>query len=481
MKKFKSIKSKLILFYSFILFVIISIFVFSLYYTMKNNLMSAVNSKIEFIQDELKIFTQNELDNLLMYKNNRKFIYEEDPDFIIFDKSDNKFKINSKGEIEYRNFYIEIINLHNRKSVLKSLNMKQNMFKINSDIYNENTKYKTIDFITKDYKSIYKTLVIDKKYLIIVSTSIKNIEEQMMTLLIYSFSFACLLFIASIFLAFILIRKIIEPMNNITLSAKQLNANDLSKRLNVLKSNDEFEQLGDTFNDMFEQIEDSFIQLKKFNSDASHELKTPLTIIIGEIEVLLKKPRSNDEYKNTINSIHEETKNLISIVNTLLMLTSINNKDIKNSFKINDINSILLKVYEEYFFIAQEKKIMLDIKNIEIIELFCNDLLIKSVFTNIIDNAIKYSPKFTKVLIDLKIENESLYFTVIDEGIGIKEEDKKDIFSRFFRSEKSHNKKIKGYGLGLSIVKHIIKLHNGQINIRNNKVNGTVFEIIIPL
>lgn len=478
--KFKSIKNKILFYYSILLVVIFLIFSTSLYFAIKYSLEDSITKKLHIAEEEISYFINDELELLEEYKrkNNRNYMYDEDPDIIVFDKKTKEYKVNTLKEIVLKDIYLEIRNRHTDETIVKSINMKDNRFNFDENIGKDETKL-IIDFISVDHESIYKIENKNKKYSIHIATSLKETQDQLLNVLYIIIFFSIVLFIITFVLASYLIQKTINPMKEILSSAKELKAHDLSKRLSVSKSNDEFEELGNTFNDMFDEIEDSFIKLKKFNSDASHELKTPLTIISGEIEVLLKKERTNEEYKTSLVSIFEETQNLKDIVNILLTLTSTNDKQIKKDFKKQDINDILLKVYEEYFFIAQKRNIVLDIESIHISTLYCDEILIRSMFTNLIDNAIKFSKENTRIIVDLKDKQQEVIFKIIDEGIGIQDKQKELIFDRFYRADESHNKKIKGYGLGLSIVKNIINLHNGEINIYDNKPNGSIFEIKI--
>ena len=475
----KSIKNKILFYYSLILFLVIVVFSVSLYQTIKYNIESDLIKNIHFIEDEINYFIEDDIDGLIknIENKNKNFVYEADPDLISYDSKNGEYKLDTTSEADIRGFYIEIKDLQTGKSIIRSLNMKESRFDKFNFVLDNKERELIIDFISKDNKSIYKAEMIDKKYSVHIAKSLKDINEQLTDMLKISIVFSILLFIITFILSSYLIKKTIMPMKEILSSAKDLKAHDLSKRLDVPASNDEFEELGNTFNDMFDEIESSFEKLKKFNSDASHELKTPLTIISGEIELLLKKDRSTKEYKEALTSIFEETQNLKNIVNTLLMLTNINKGDFTNKFKKFDINDILLKVYEEYFFIAQKQNIILDIKNLDVCSLKCDDVLIRSLFSNLIDNAIKFSNEHTKVIIDLVENEKNIVFKVIDEGIGLSKMQKKNIFDRFYRADESHNKRIKGFGLGLAIVKNIAEIHNIQINVSDNRPQGSIFEI----
>ena len=213
-------------------------------------------------------------------------------------------------------------------------------------------------------------------------------------------------------------------------------------------------------------IEESIKRLKIFNSNVSHELKTPLTIMKGEIEVALM---NNECDKELLKSLLSEINYINEITDKLLFLTK---KDAlnKNNFEDIDLGDIILEMFEKY---SKKIKIDLNIKEDEYI-IKGDKTLLKIAISNIIENSIKY--KATKLNIILKKEKNKIVLIVKDNGIGIPKEKLPFIFDEFYRVDESRNKKIKGFGLGLSIVKSIIKLHNGDIKLKSE---GKGVEVII--
>lgn len=229
------------------------------------------------------------------------------------------------------------------------------------------------------------------------------------------------------------------------------------------------------------KLRQSLKHIKRFSSDVSHELKTPLTAMKGELEVTLKENRSKEEYRSVLSSCLEEVDKLQSIVKNLLMLTYIEKESLKNKFITHALDDILLRAVDELLVIAHQKEIGLEIETLDIVTLTCDDVLLKTVFTNLIENAIKYSPpKTTSTLSLVKKEHHAL-FCIEDEGNGIEEDKLPHIFERFYRADTSRSKHIKGYGLGLSLVKQIVELHLGQIQATNKTTGGLRIEVKLPL
>ncbi|MBE0491771.1 MAG: HAMP domain-containing histidine kinase [Sulfurospirillum sp.] len=228
------------------------------------------------------------------------------------------------------------------------------------------------------------------------------------------------------------------------------------------------------------KLRESLRQIKRFSSDVSHELKTPLTVMKGEIEVVLKENRSKEEYRNVLISNLEEVDKLQSIVKNLLMLTYIEKESLKNKFTLQALDDIFLSSLDELMVVASQKNISFKVIQLDIIYLKCDDILLKTVFTNLIENAIKYSPETTTITLSLEKKENYAYFCIEDQGNGIEEEKLPHIFERFYRADMSRSKYIKGYGLGLSLVKQIVELHLGEITAHNKKPKGLRVVVKLP-
>ena len=209
-------------------------------------------------------------------------------------------------------------------------------------------------------------------------------------------------------------------------------------------------------------IESSFRRLKIFNSNVSHELKTPLTIMKGEIEVALMNDECGEEL---LNSLLNEINYINEITDKLLFLTKKDSLN-KQNFEEIDIEGIILELFEKY---TKKISINLDIEDEEYY-LRGDKTLLMIAISNLIENSIKYGA--TKIDIILKKEKNKIVLKIKDNGIGIPKVKLPFIFDEFYRVDESRNKKVKGFGLGLSIVKSIITLHNGKIKLNSDGQNG---------
>lgn len=272
--------------------------------------------------------------------------------------------------------------------------------------------------------------------------------------------------------------KILKSINKITKTANKIYVTDFASEIPQPKYDDEIKELVDSFNLMIGRLKSGVQLLEQFNCDVSHELKTPLTVIKGEIEITLNKPRTQEYYEKTLQTIENETNQIQSIVDNLLLLTKYTKENIRQTFTEVCLSSLLLSIIEKFNSQLQNKNIQLHIKRFEPVSIQGNQVLIGTIFSNLIDNAIKYSNEDTHINVSL-YKNKKIHFIIRDQGIGIANNHLDKVKNRFYRIDESRNKKIKGFGLGLSIVSNSIELHEGTIEIRSIKNKGTVVEVIL--
>lgn len=221
-------------------------------------------------------------------------------------------------------------------------------------------------------------------------------------------------------------------------------------------------------------VEESFKKQKEFIADASHELKTPLSVIIANAEALENEP----EEKKWLNNIKSEGERMNGLISDLLNMAEIENEKPQENFKEENISKAVENVVLTFESLMFEKNIQLDYKIIENIKLKCNENQIKQVVAILIDNAIKHCEKEGKINIKLYIEKNNIILEVQNTGEEIPKEEQSKIFERFYRADKSRNRNENRYGLGLAIAKTIIEKHNGKIEVKSEK-RLTTFKVII--
>lgn len=312
----------------------------------------------------------------------------------------------------------------------------------------------------------------DKDIYIELSTSLKDkIEPQMVHLKDILMVLIPILLILSIISGYFIIKSSLYPVKKAIDEVKDIESHNLDKRITTISSNDEIEELITTFNFMLDKLDDSFSKIKRFSNDVSHELKTPLTIIRGEIELGLRKERTNDEYKGILKSTLEETKSLQELINSLLFLSKSNNKEIEQQFMDVELDEVLTEVIAQNKQLIEKKNIKFYFHDFENIIVQGHPLLLKILIGNIIQNSLKYSHKNS--VVDISLTTKQLI--IKDYGVGIKEDDLKNIFDRFYRVDDARSGT--GYGLGLSIVKSIANIHKFTIDVKSKYEEFTKFTI----
>jgi signal transduction histidine kinase len=330
-------------------------------------------------------------------------------------------------------------------------------------------------FEDEEFFNLLYTLPIDDKMTIAlfwhhIPNKAEDVEETLWVL-------DPILFLLLLFLVSKLIDKILIPIKNITNTANEISISDFSKSIELPQSENELKDLVSSFNKMIARIKEGVLNIEQFNNDVSHELKTPLTVIKGEVEVTLDRPRKPKEYIKSLKVIEEEATHIESIVNELLLLSRYTSSTIPQSFEICHLENILFETIRTYTPKAKQKNISLHVKQTHPFTLKANALLIKTIFSNLLDNAIKYSLEGKNVFLSLYLEDEKINFLIEDEGIGIPQNKLPFITQRFYRVDDSRNKRTKGFGLGLAIVKNAVFLHNATLHVTSSEKIGTTIRI----
>lgn len=275
--------------------------------------------------------------------------------------------------------------------------------------------------------------------------------------------------------------KALEPIARVVNRVDEISISSLNVRVDEGNGNDEIAKLAQTFNSMLARLEASFLSQKNFIANASHELRTPLTSITGQLEVTLLNTRSGGEYQKVMHSVLEDIKSLNTLSNRLLVLAQSGAEEKEKRMVHLRIDDLLWTLKEELmrhnpsFVITIDLDEDLDDENKLTIK--GDEQLMKTALSNIIENGCKYSQdNTTNVTLHSSKFGVSIDFK--DKGIGIPEDEIPKIFEPFYRG--SNTKSIKGHGIGLSMVKGIIKLHKGVIQLSSSVKTGTKVTISLP-
>lgn len=274
---------------------------------------------------------------------------------------------------------------------------------------------------------------------------------------------------------YLIIRSSLKPVRDMTETADAIaKSNDLTKRIHIEDGTDEVHKLGKVFNEMLDSLENASKRERQFSSDVSHELRTPISVIMAESEYGVKYTDSVEDAKESFDVIERQSKRMTSMINQILELSRLDSRlevpkqEVKLSEKIKH-------TLEDYKILFDNKNIKLSITIEEDISIYANEALIMRMIDNLLSNALKYAE--TEVTVCLAKRNR-IILEVADDGIGISDNEKKLIWDRFYKVDKSRTTtEDNSSGLGLSITKKILELHDGRIAVLDNKPKGTRFVV----
>jgi heavy metal sensor kinase len=278
-----------------------------------------------------------------------------------------------------------------------------------------------------------------------------------------------------------LLGRALRPVDEIVSSAERITFKDLNQRLPVPHTGDEFERISQALNRMIERLHETFQIANRFSGDASHELRTPLTIIQGELEAYMKEPSLSPESLERVGNILEEVLRLSRIVEGLLLVSRLEGGEAQMKRETIDLGELVTMTAEQMELLGKDKLLTLegDISPHVLVE--GDELRLRQVMVNLIDNAIKYTPEGGTILLKVYAKRDKAFIEIIDTGIGISATALPQIFNRFFRAEEAKFARTEGSGLGLAIVHSITEAHRGSVHVESNENQGTKFRVELPL
>ncbi|WP_300564639.1 HAMP domain-containing sensor histidine kinase [Flavobacterium sp.] len=316
-----------------------------------------------------------------------------------------------------------------------------------------------------------------KAYLLIAmsledATSVLNNLSRVLSIL-----YPIVLLLLFVFARFIAGRSI-RPINAIIETSNVISQENLKSRITLPQNKDELYTLSLTINNLLDRIESAIDREKQFTSDASHEFRTPLSVIKGTLEVLIRKPREKEEYENKINFCISEVDRLNNLVDQLLLLARFENQKQSVVIETISLNDIINETVNRF-----SDKIQM--KEVTVIQSFSKEFqtatdayFVSIIFSNLLSNALKYSNPKGTISILLTDENERIRCKIKDNGIGISTDDLDKIYNQFYRSEPSNHPDVKGTGLGLSIVKKLSTILQIDLQIESQVDKGTTVTLL---
>jgi heavy metal sensor kinase len=273
--------------------------------------------------------------------------------------------------------------------------------------------------------------------------------------------------------------RTLKPVDRITDIARGIGESDLSRRIDV-ESDDELGRLAATLNGMIARLEEAFIKERRFVADASHELRTPLAVLQAETSLALEKPRDQEAYRGSLETVAQEVAYMSDIVGKLLVLArSDAGNELLNVQEV-DVAGLVGGLVQDVEALAQDKGLTLRFEPMESVTVNGDRVRLRQLFLNILDNALRYTPAGGSITGSVERRDDQVLATVRDTGMGISEEHLPFIFDRFYRADRVRTDGEGGTGLGLSIATSIAKMHGGSIEVESRVGAGTTFRILLP-
>jgi len=449
-----SIKKQLLKYYLIVQIVILTLFGYILYNSLKQTTLNELQSTLKVIILDIKddISEHNRIEDI---------------------------ELDENKEFDFETLYMKVLKIDSQNNSIEEI--KSTKYPKELSINKEYLLKLKLDSIAFEYKSNYIIgyLKIEYKkdlYILEVTTKqekLNSIVENFIYILLLA---TPLVLIISIILGNYIITKSFHPIDDLLYQIKQIKGESLSKRIHIKHSKDEIDLISIEVNKLLQRMDDYFHKIEQFNHDVSHELKTPLTIIRGELEVLLRKERSYDEYKHSINESLQEILSLQKLIDDLLFLAKVDTT--ATTFEEIYLDELLLNTTKEMEKTAHLKNCTLNCTIKDAITINANETLIKIVLKNIIENAVFYSNENSNVNINLSKQNNKKTLVIEDFGIGMTKEELSNIYDKFYKSDKSRSLNPQSSGLGMSIVKNIATIHHINIDLQSKKDKGTKITLI---
>ncbi|MEM7231630.1 MAG: heavy metal sensor histidine kinase [Planctomycetota bacterium] len=315
--------------------------------------------------------------------------------------------------------------------------------------------------------------------IVLVGRSIAKERAELNALLGYIFGTGGFVFLVGLLGAWVLAKRSIRPIQSMTETAENISASNLSRRIDIESTESELGQLAGVLNNAFGRLETSFQQQARFTADASHELRTPVTVILTQTAMARRKDRSAEEYREVIDACFNVAGRMKSLVDGLLTLARTDAGDLIVEFREVDFLDLTKNCVAMLESLAAEKGIRLECELDDATVLGDTERLTQ-VVTNLVSNAIRYNRHAGEVRLKLERSPNEVRLSVSDTGVGIPADALPRIFDRFYRVDSARSAKEGGTGLGLAITRAIVEAHHGRIDCVSTQGEGSTFIVRLP-
>lgn len=390
-------------------------------------------------------------------------------------------KIDSSTTISLTNKTVQAYNFLNRR-IYRYSDIPGDSIRVSEKILDDARVNEQI-FFTIGIKEAVAVHYTDNNARMVVVTAAEDIEgkqnlRSLFNILLLSFLIGNIFVLVA---GYFFSKGLLLPVRKITEDVAEISAQNLARRIETGKAKDEWQNLARTLNELLNRLQESFELQRRFISNASHELSTPLTSISSQLEVALQREREAEEYKKVMRSIYQDVQHMAKLTQTLLEFAKASGNPGGLEIDLIRIDEILLRLPAEIARIDPSYSVHLQFSDLpeeeEKLLVFGNETLLLTAIKNIVVNACKYSED-QNASVRLKSSDQYLVVEIMDKGAGIPREEIKNIFQPFYRVKDDRN--AGGFGLGLSLADRIIKIHKGSIEVHSEQNKGTVFIIRLP-
>ncbi len=277
---------------------------------------------------------------------------------------------------------------------------------------------------------------------------------------------------------YVLARRALRPVEAITSAAERITVKDLGQRIPAWHGDAEFQRLVDVFNAMLDRLQSSFDQASRFSADAAHELKTPVTILQGQLQEAIQAAEPGSEHQHILNGLLEETQRLKNIIRKLLILSRADAGQLKVNLEPLDLSQTVQELWEDAEILAEHLKLQVGID--PGLWVMADEDLLRQALNNLLSNAIKYTEDKGMLRLRLREDGKYVRFTIANTGKSIQASNRQHVFERFYRIDESRSRRIDGTGLGLSLATEIVRAHQGQLSLEDTPDGVVKFSITLP-
>ena len=338
----------------------------------------------------------------------------------------------------------------------------------------------------RHFRFVFEKLKVnDRVYTVEMGTTADDAVGTLQLFRFYLWMFAPLLLLVAGAVGYWMSRRALAPVDALVKTAREVSGANLSSRLPSVDTGDELQRLAETLNEMLERIEAAFLRVTQFTADASHELRTPVSLIRTEAELALRRSRGEAEYKESLNHILVEAERTTVLIEQLLALARADSGREALHLRPVDLDPTLRNVAESWRQVATLRNLQFS-TNIggaggdTAAFVMGDEALLRRLADILLDNAFKYTPSPGSVRLLLERTGERVVITVQDSGVGIAKEEQEKVFERFYRVDKARGRAEGGTGLGLAIAQWIVRQHHGSIAVESSPGAGAIFRAEFP-